>query len=110
MAAKLKRKFVPVVAQDPRQFKKAAIHLLKRHLPPGPGRIADAAVTKAIHLRNEGVPWEHVYTACIPGYSSLSHAGRFYVASRLRTARRSRINTRKRRQKSYGPAGSATRQ
>lgn len=100
-AARLKRKFAAEIVQDQRAFKKAALHLLRLHLPPGPGRVPEAAVTKAIELRSLGTPWQDIYPVCIPDYTSLTPAGRSEAASRLRTARRARINTRKRRLRSY---------
>jgi hypothetical protein len=49
LAALLKQEFAAEIAQDARAFKKSAVHLLRLHLPPGPGRVPEAAVIKAIY-------------------------------------------------------------
>ena len=99
-ARRLKRLFPEEIAQDPRGFKRTVVHLLKRNLPPGPGRTPLETITKAIQLRGLGRPWPDVYCACIPGYEALGKADRYLATSNLRGGLRSRLNVRKKRRKS----------
>src|SRR5690349_15531378 len=71
-AARLKRKFAAEIARDPRAFKKAVLHYLRIHLPPGPGRLPDEAITRATTLRSMGRQWKDIYPVCIPAYDKLN--------------------------------------
>jgi hypothetical protein len=97
MATTLKRDFAQRIADDAKGFKKAAVHLLKQYLPPGPGRLPELAITRAIQLHSLCWSWQDIYPACIPAYAGLGRAERRLAESNLRAARRSRLNARKRR-------------
>jgi hypothetical protein len=99
IAAGLKRRFPSLIAQDPKKFKKQAVYLLKRHLPPGPGRPAEDAITRAIELRKQGLGWKEIYQQCIPDQSQLPPASRRMARDNLRAACRSRRNAAKRRKR-----------
>lgn len=102
IAASLRRDFAPRIAEDPKQFKRLAVFYLKRYLPPGPGRTAGDAITRAIDLRKQRLEWKDIYPQCIPLYSELPPAVRRLAEQNLRAARRSRGNAARRRK----PAGS----
>jgi hypothetical protein len=91
-AAELKRRFEEQIARDARGFKKTLLSTLKRMLPPGPGRLPVAAITKAIQMRKLGRTWKDIYPATIPNYSELGRAERHLAESNLRAACRSRVN------------------
>ena len=99
IGARLRRDFADEIAEDSRQFKKRAVHYLKRHLPPFPGRPPEASLTRAIELRKEGFEWKQIYPLCIPGHSRLPAAVRRQAESNLRGACRSRRNAAKRRRR-----------
>jgi len=97
IATRLRRNFAEEIVADPRKFKKRAVHYLKRHLPPFPGRPPEASLTRAIELCKEGLEWKQIYPLCIPGHSELPPAVRRQAESNLRGACRSRRNAAKRR-------------
>ena len=89
-ARRLRQEFPEAIANSPRDFKKQVIRLIRRELPPRPGRPLDEAVTRATEMRAKGQPWSTIYCQCIPGYDSLDPGDRQLTASRLRTAMRTR--------------------
>jgi hypothetical protein len=95
--ARLRRDFAPQVSEDPRKFKKRAVHYLRRCLPPFPGRPPEASLTRAIELYKAGVEWKEIYPQCIPDHSQMPPAVRRQAESNLRAACRSRRNAAKRR-------------
>ena len=105
VGAHLRHLFSEDIAQDARRFKKLAVHHLRRSLPPFPGRPPEAALTKAIGLRKQGLEWKQIYPQCIPNHSSLPPTERRQAESNLRGACRSRRNARKRRRRARADAG-----
>jgi len=97
IAGRLCCDFAAPIEQDPQEFKAQAVFYLRRHLPPGPGRPSEDAITKAINLRKQGVAWKQIYPQCIPDHSQLPPAVRRQAEENLRAARRSRRNAKKRR-------------
>jgi hypothetical protein len=97
IAARLRRDFAPQIFEDPRKFKKRAVHYLRRSLPPFPGRPREASLTKAIELHKAGLEWKAIYPQCIPDHSQMPPAVRRQTESNLRAACRSRRNAAKRR-------------
>lgn len=98
-AARLRRDFAPVIARDPKKFKRQVVFFLKRELPPGPGRPAEDATTRAIALRKQHVEWKAIYPQCIPHHSELPPAERRLAEQNLRAAPRSRRNAARRRKR-----------
>ena len=110
VAIDLKRRFPLQISQEPRQFKKKAVYYLKCYLPPGPGRPAEEAVTKAIELRKQGQDWKQIYPQCICNHSQLLPAARRVAEGNLRAARRARGNAaRRRKRQRKSTAGRNTR-
>lgn len=99
VAARLKRDFAHEIGQNPAAFKRRAVHALKVHLPPGPGRPCLQSVTRAVGLHAEGKPWLEVYRACIPGFASLDSASRRVAQWTLRNAAHARRNATERRKR-----------
>ncbi len=99
IAACLKRDFAAEIARDAAAFKRRAVHRLKLHLPPGPGRPCLESVTRAADMRSQGKPWREIYHVCIPDYAKLDPASRQVAQWNLRNAVRSRRNSRRRRSK-----------
>jgi len=95
----LRRDFALEIQDDPKKFKKQAVHALKRCLPPHPGRPQEAYVTRAIELRKQNVPWNEIYRQCIPNYQQLPLAEQRLAGYDLRAACRSRRNASKRRKR-----------
>lgn len=99
IAARLKRDFADEIARDAAAFKRRAVHRLRLHLPPGPGRPCLGSVTQAAEMRAQGKPWKDIYPACIPGHATMDPASRQVAQWNLRNAVRSRRNARRRRSK-----------
>lgn len=90
----LRQRYFDRIARDARAFKESAVRLLRYELPPRPGRPRDDTVTRATEMRAKRQPWSAVYCKCIPGYGHLDPGNRQLLASRLRTAVRSRRSRR----------------
>ncbi len=75
---------------------------LRRHLvPPGrPGRPPRPEVTRALELKEAGLPWPKIYERCIEHYRALPELERRYKAELLRQAVRARRRARKQHGKS----------
>ena len=73
-AARLKRDYAADIARDARGFKERVVRLLRRELPPKPGRPFDETVTRATEMRAKGQSWSTIYCQCIPGYGGLDPA------------------------------------
>lgn len=91
----LKRDHADQIASDPGAFKKQVVRLIRRELPPGPGRPLSEAVTRATEMRGQAHPWSAIYRQCIPGLGELGPGDRSLAMSRLRTAVRGRRHRRK---------------
>lgn len=94
-AACLRCDFAEAIARDPAAFKKQVVRLIRRELPPGPGRPLSEAVTCATEMRAQAHPWSAIYRQCIPGLGELGPGDRALAMSRLRTAVRGRRHRRK---------------
>jgi hypothetical protein len=99
IAAMLQRDFARQIAENAKVFKKRVVHKLKLYLPPGPGRPAEASITKAVELRKLGLDWMQIYPQCIPNHAQLDPPTRRMAELNLRAARRSRLNTARRRRR-----------
>ena len=99
IAAILQRDYAHQIAEDPRGFKKRVVHKLKLYLPPGPGRPAEASITKAVELRKQGLDWKQIYPQCIPNHAQFDPPIRRMAELNLRAARRSRLNAARKRRK-----------
>src|SRR6267378_7580081 len=74
-AQQLRSKFRAEIELDAAQFKRRAVGLFPRNLPPQPGRPCAHPVTCAFRFRARKRPWPEVYRACLPasaGYESES--------------------------------------
>lgn len=99
IASDLMQRFSTMIAADPTRFKKQVVYYLKRNLPPGPGRPAEDAITKAMELRTQGHSWQFIYQLCIANHLHLPPAERRVAQDNLRAACRSRRNAAKRRKR-----------
>ncbi len=93
----LRRHYAPEIAADPQGFKRSVVRLIRLALPPGPGRPADEAVTRAAKMRAQGTPWLEIYRECIPHFAELDNGIRQLPMLRLRAAVRSRRHARQRK-------------
>lgn len=85
---------------DPRGFKKRAVQIFRRNLPPFVGRPTEQVVTAAATLHAATKSWREIYPAVIPNHAAMDPATRRQAESNLRSAIRSRRNARKRRKRS----------
>jgi hypothetical protein len=96
-AKRISKQFASEIASDPRSFKKQLTRIIKRNLPPFPGRPTEQSITHAARLRAEGNGWQDIYPVVIPNHAQLDPASRRVAESNLRSAIRSRRNARRRR-------------
>lgn len=96
-ATRITKLFAPEIASDPRGFKKSVTAILKRNLPPFPGRPTEQSITSAVTLRRGGQDWKQIYPQVIPNHANLDPAVRRQAESNLRASVRSRRNARQRR-------------
>lgn len=96
-ATRITTQFAPEIASDPRGFKKRLTEIIKRNLPPFPGRPTEQSITHAARLSAEGHRWHDIYPVVIPDHAQMDPAIRRQTESNLRSAIRSRRNARKRR-------------
>ena len=85
-ATRLKRTFAGTVARDPAGFKKLVIHLLRRELPPRPGRPNDPRLDAAVRLIKRGKSVRQVLRIQIPGFERLDVYSRYLAEKGLRAA------------------------
>jgi hypothetical protein len=100
LAARLKRQRAKELAQDPAGFRREAVRAFRASLSPGPGRPRTPNVTLAEELRQQKKSWQEIYPLCIENYPSLNVDSQRVEAENLRSAVRSRRNTRRRRNRS----------
>ena len=98
-ATRITKLFAPEIASDPRGFKKNVTTILKRNLPPFPGRPTEQSITSAATLRREAQDWKQIYPQVIPNHANLDPAIRRQAESNLRASVRSRRNARQRRKR-----------
>lgn len=96
-ATRISKLFAPEIASNPRGFKKNITAILKRNLPPFPGRPTEQSISSAVTLRRDGQDWKQIYPQVIPNHAHLDAATRRQAESNLRASVRSRRNARKRR-------------
>ena len=96
-AERITKLFASEIASDPRGFKKRVTAILKRNLPPFPGRPTEQSITHAARLKGGGTGWQEIYPVVIPDHAQLDPATRRQAESNLRSAIRSRRNARRRR-------------
>lgn len=95
-ASKLRSRFQVQIARDARGFKKLFIRLIRRELPPRPGRPNDPRIDAAVRMVQQGRTVKDVLRAQVPGFDALDTYGRYLAEKGLRAAIA-------RRQKSAGP-------
>ena len=96
-ATRITKLFAPEIASDPRGFKRNVTTILKRNLPPFPGRPTEQSITSAVMFRRCGQDWKQIYPQVIPNHANLDSAVRRQAESNLRASVRSRRNARQRR-------------
>jgi hypothetical protein len=74
------------VARGPSTFKKQVVRLLRRELPPRPGRPNDPRLDAAVRLVEQGKSVRQVLRLQIPGFEHLDFYGRYLAEKGLRAA------------------------
>lgn len=96
-ARRISKQFASEIATDPRGFKKHLTQIIKRNLPPFPGRPTEQSITQAARLKAGGNSWQDIYPVVIPDHAQMDLPTRRVAESNLRSAIRSRRNARRRR-------------
>ncbi len=85
-AAQLTQKFAQEIALDGRRFKKQVLKLVRRGLPPGPGRPNDPHLDAACRMIHQGKTVKQVLRVQIPDFDRLDSYGRYLAEKGLRAA------------------------
>lgn len=86
-ARRLRNKFRAAIEGNPAQFKRLVVRLLRRNLPPQPGRPCSHAVTRAFRLRARKASWPRIYRVCLPVRAGARDRFNLRVAVRMRRLR-----------------------
>jgi len=82
----VKSRFQDQIARDARGFKKLVIRLVRRELPPRPGRPNDPQIDAAVRLVQQGRSVKDVLHLQIRGFEKLDTYGRYLAEKGLRAA------------------------
>jgi hypothetical protein len=94
-ARRLRFNFRAEIEQDAAQFKRRAVGLVRRNLPPQRRRPCSHPVTRALLLRARKTPWPRVYSACLPSSADRRERLNLRVAVRMQRMRLSRSYAKK---------------
>jgi hypothetical protein len=84
--SELRSRFREQSERDPAGFKKQVVKLVRRHLPPRPGRPNDPRIDSAVQMVQQGSTVKEVLYSQIPGFKNLDSYGRYLAEKGLRTA------------------------
>ncbi len=85
-SAKMERQFAKEIGRDPAGFKKQVIRLIRRELPPKPGRPNDPRLVASVRIVREGKSVKDVLQSQIPGFDNMDTYGRYLAEKGLRAA------------------------
>jgi hypothetical protein len=83
-AGRLKKLFSAEIAKNDVRFKKLVVKLLRKALPPRPGRRNDPRINFAIHLLQQGKTLREVLQIQIPDFESMDSYARILADRGLR--------------------------
>jgi hypothetical protein len=83
---RLKRDFGGELARDPTIFKKQVVRLIRRELPPRPGRPNDPRLDAAVRMLEQGKSSKDVLRSQIPNFDEMDTYGRYLAEKGLRAA------------------------
>lgn len=72
--------------KQPAEFKKQVVRLVRRHLPPRPGRPNNPRIDAAVRMVEQGKPIREVLRAQMPDFDRLDSYGRYLAEKGLRVA------------------------
>ena len=92
-AARLTENFADQISPDPSAFKKRVLRLMRRALPPRPGRPNDPRLDAACRMIQQGNTVKQVLQVQVPDFDRLDTYGSYLAEKGLRAAlaRRLRI-------------------
>src|SRR5215471_10529554 len=86
LATRLRSDFAGDITRDPTSFKKYVLTLIRRELPPRPGRPNDPRIDAALVMVSQGRSLKQVLRAQVPGFDQMDTYGRYLAEKGLRTA------------------------
>lgn len=89
-AHRLRREFAQEIASSPREFKKRVVGLIRRELPPGPGRPGDPRYDQAARMADQGKTVAAILRCQDPQFDALDPWTRMLASRGLRAALRRR--------------------
>ena len=96
-AARLRSDFADEIARDPAGFKKHVLKLIRRQLPPRPGRPNDPRIDAALIMVSQGKSLKQVLRSQVPGFDQMDTYSRYLAEKGLRTAIARRCGSRRKR-------------
>ena len=85
-ADRLKRNFAQEIANNPRDFKKRVLRLIRHELPLKKGRPPSPQIEEALTMLRQGKSVRDVLRAQISGFDGLDVYGRYLAEKALRQA------------------------
>lgn len=86
IAARLKRDYADEIARDAARFKNHVLKLIRRELPPRPGRPNDPRIDQALSMVSQGKSIKQVLRCQVPGFDHMDTYSRYLAEKGLRTA------------------------
>jgi len=85
-AKRVKHDCAEEISRNPAAFKKLVVKLVRRELPPRPGRPNDPRLDAAAHMVQQGKSVKDVLSSQIVGFERLDTYGRYLAEKGLRSA------------------------
>src|SRR5258708_5068764 len=82
-ASRLRSDFAEEITRDPAGFRKQVIRLMRRELPPRPGRPNDPRVDVALVMISQGKSVKQVLRRQIPGFDQMDTYSRYLAEKGL---------------------------
>lgn len=89
----LRCRFQEQSEKQPVEFKKQVVRLVRRHLPPRPGRPNDPSIDSAVRMMQQGMAIKEVLRRQVPGFDKLDTYGRYLAEKGLRAAVARRVRS-----------------
>jgi len=96
-ATQLRSDFGNEITRDPASFKKHVLRLLRRQLPPRPGRPNDPRIDAALIMVSQGKSLKQVLRSQVTGFDQMDTYSRYLAEKGLRTAIARRCRSRRKR-------------
>jgi hypothetical protein len=83
---RIRREFAAEIAQDPKALKTSVLRLVRRGLPPKPGRPRDPRIDAAVQMFEQGMTIKQVLRSQVAEFDKLDRYGSYLADKGLRAA------------------------